>query len=166
MIICDEHNNRLNITDIHDIEKYPNSEYFWTLDLIERDWFLTKLLLIEDHESRTLTIEINNKLIELQADWHILVYSPETSEVDLVMVSDLTRSNFDVFVYDPYKHRVVNMPLRVTNYTPWARVAFPSINKNQMICCDIGGLWIMVAPTDTYTKYLKEPVTVGNFLNN
>lgn len=166
MIICDEHNNRLNINDIHDIEKYPNSEFFWTLDLQEKDWFLSKLSLIEDHESRTLTLDFEGVLVELQADWHILVFSPETSEVDLVMVSDLTRTNFDIFVYNPSKHRVINKKVKVVNYNQWTKVAFPSINKNQMLCCDIGGLWIMVAPTDTYSKYLKTTVTVGNFLNN
>lgn len=162
MIICDENNTPIKLNGVEDeIE----SEYFWTLDLQEQDWFLSKICLLEESYKRVLSVSFGGKVLDIPADWNILVYSKETSEVDMVEVSDLTRTTFNILFYNPEEHSVTDLPVKVVNYKQWEKVCYPSINRNTMLCCDVGGVWIMIAPTDTYNKFLKKIVTVGNFLN-
>lgn len=162
MIICDEN---YKATALNNVDDDISVEYFWTLDLADKDWYLNKLSLLEESYTRTLSVQFGYVTLDLPADWNILVYSKETSEVDMVEISDLTKTPFDIMCYCPKKHTVVSVPVKVVNYKAWEKTCYPSINRNTMLCCDIGGLWIMIAPTDTFNKYLKNTVTVGNFLN-
>ncbi len=162
MIICDENNKPIHLTGVDD---KIISEYFWTLDLNKKDWFLNKLSLLEECYTRVLSVKFGNTILDIPADWYILVFSKETSEVDMVEISDLTRTAFSVVTYNPNKHSINDIDIKVINYKQWEKTCYPSLNKNNMVCCDIHGLWIMIAPTDTYNKYLKDTVTIGNFLN-
>lgn len=151
---------------IRSIDEPMNTDYFWVLDLLEQDFMLSKLIMLEEFSAPTLKINVKGNLIELPAEWNILVYSPDTSTVDMVQISDLTKSNFSLFLYDHVKNKVVENVTKVMDYSSSSVVRTPSFNKNLMMCYPIGeSAWIMVAPTDTYNKYLKESVTIGNFLH-
>lgn len=162
MFITNEENKTF---EIKSIDEPINADYFWILDLQEQDWLLSKLVMLEEFYTPTLTLNIKGNLIELPAEWNILVYSNETSDVDMVQVSDLTKSEFTVFLYDFRSSKVVEQSCKVVAYSPSKVVRTPSFNKSNMLCHPIADrYWIMVAPTDTYNKYLKDSVTVGNFL--
>lgn len=162
MLISDENSSPI---EIKSIDEPIDVDYFWSLDLLEQDFSLTKLVMMEEFYSPTLTISINGKLLSFPADWHILVYSPDTSEVDMVQLSDLTKSNFSIMVYNHVTAKVVAGEAKVVEYSPSEVVRTPSFNKNMMLCHPVGdSYWLMVAPTDTYNKYLKNGTTVGNFL--
>lgn len=162
MYISNELYKKVEITSIDE----PSSiDWFWVLDLVEQDFMLTKLLLFEEFTAPTLTLDIKGAQFVLPAEWNILVYSPDTSIVDMVSVSDLTKSNFNVFLFDHQRHAVVEVETRVIDYATSGTVRTPAFNKNNMLCYPIGPQhWILIAPTDTYSKYLKQDVTVGNFL--
>lgn len=151
---------------ISSIDEPMNTDYFWVLDLEDQDFKLSKLIMLEEFHAPTLTLNIGGHSIEVPAEWHILVYSPETASVDMVQTSDLTKSHFSLFLLDHRKNKVIENIVRVTNYSSSAVVRTPNFNKNLMMCHPIGETaWIMIAPTDTYNKYLKDTVTVGNFLH-
>lgn len=163
MFITNESNKKF---EIRSIDEPIAADYFWVLDLLQQDWMLSKLVMLEEFTAPTLTLSIKGDLIVVPAEWNILVYSPETSDVDMVQISDLTKSEFTVFLYDFTKSKVVESSCKVVNYSSNSVVRTPSFNKNNMLCHPVAGsYWIMVAPTDTYNKYLKESVTVGNFLH-
>ena len=64
-----------------------------------------------------------------------------------------------------YVNKVVEETARVVGYSPNSVVRTPSFNKSNMLCHPVADrYWIMIAPTDTYNKYFKDAVTVGNFL--
>lgn len=162
MFITNEENKTF---EIKSIDEPINADYFWILDLQEQDWMLSKLVMLEEFHAPTLTLSIKGNLVELPAEWNVLVYSTETSDVDMVQVSDLTKSEFTIFLYDYNRSKVVEQACKVVSYSPSEVVRTPSFNKSNMLCHPVGDTyWIMVAPTDTYNKYLKESVTVGNFL--
>lgn len=150
---------------IESIDVPIDIDYFWVLDLQEYDWFITKLVMLEEFHAPILTINIKGESIDVPAEWNILVYSPETSSVDMVQLSDLTKSDFTVFLYDYKNSKVIESPCRVMGYKSSAVVRTPSFNKSNMLCHPVADrYWIMIAPTDTYNKYLKDSITVGDFL--
>ena len=162
MQITDENNKTIHIQSI---DKPIATEHFWILDLINQDWMLTKLVMLEEFTTPTLTLNIKGNLVEVPAEWNILVYSPETSDVDMVRVSDLTKSAFTIFLYNFVTNKVLEETARVVGYNLNSTVRTPSFNKSNMLCHPIADrYWIMIAPTDTYNKYFKDTVTVGNFL--
>lgn len=151
------------IVKISSIDDSIDCDYFWVLNLQQQDFQLFKLQMLEEFECPTLTIFINGTKIQLPADWNILVYSPETSDVDMVQISDLTKASFDIFLYNPDSSKIVNTSIRVIDYSPSTIIRIPSFNKNSMLCHYVSDSWIMIAPSDTYNKYLKD-VTVGTLL--
>lgn len=163
MLISDEDTKAVQITSI---DEPIETDYFWVLDLEEQDFKLSKLIMLEEFVAPTLTVNIKGFAIELPAEWNILVYSDETSVVDMVQVSDLTKSNFSLFLLDHKKNKIIENVAKIVKYSPSSTVRTPSFNKNLMLCSPIGeSAWIMIAPTDTYNKYLKESITVGNILH-
>lgn len=151
---------------INSIDEPIDTDYFWILDLADQDFKLSKLIMLEEFSTPTLTINVKGHAIELPAEWNILVYSTDTASVDMVQVSDLTKSHFSLFLLDHKKNKVIENMVKVVSYKTAATVRTPSFNKNMMMCHPIGETaWVMVAPTDTYNKYLKDTITVGNFLH-
>ena len=163
MLISDENSIPKMISSI---DEPLDIDYFWALDLQEQDFKLEKLILLEEFLTPTLVISIGGHAIELPAEWNLLVYSPETAIVDMIQVSDLTKNNFTLFLFDHKQNRVIESTVKVIDYYSSATIRTPGFNKNMMLCHPVGvKAWIMVAPTDTYNKYLKDIVTVGNFLH-
>lgn len=162
MLISDENSLPYNIQSI---DEPIQCDYFWTLNLDEQDFRLSKIVLLEEFQTPSLTLNIFGSLLELPSEWNILVYSPETSVVDMIQISDTTRGNFSAVVLNHKTNKVLENSIRVVSYSPSTSIQVPSFNKNSMLCYPIGNdMWIMVAPTDTYNKYLKDGTTVGNFL--
>lgn len=150
---------------IKSIDEPISVDYFWVVDLQEKDFMLNKLVMLEEFNAPSLTISIQGERIQIPAEWNILVYSPETSDVDMVQISDLTTSDFTIFLYNLNSNKVIETTCRVVDYSTTSVFRVPSFNKSNMLCYPIGNSYcIMIAPTDTYNKYLKESTTVGNFL--
>ena len=163
MLISNEQSLPIAITSI---DEPLDTDYFWVLNLIEQDFQLSNLVMLEEFITPTLTINIGGYPIELPAEWNILVYSEETSDVDMVPISDLTKKTFSLFLLNHKHIKIIENTSKVIDYCSASIIRTPSFNKNLMLCHPVGEMaWIMIAPTDTYNKYLKESITVGNFLN-
>lgn len=158
-------NEEYKTYNIESIDEAIPIDYFWVLDLSVYDWMLTKLVMLEEFFAPMLKLSINGKIIEVPAEWQILIYSPETSNVDMVQASDLAKGDFSLFVYEHSTSKVLSLPCRIVGYSASEPFRTPTFNKNNMVCYPIGNNhWIMIAPTDTYNKYLKNAVTIGNFI--
>ena len=161
MVILDENNEPILLDNI-DIP-FPVS-HFWALDLDMMDFTLKELTLSEELTTKTLALSICGYYVEAPADWHLLVYSTETSELDVVELSDLTKHTFSAFAYDHKKNKLMQNDVRVVAYNPYAIVQTPSLVKNIMLCHPLGyNMWVCIAPTDSYNKYLKGMV-IGDLL--
>lgn len=161
MVISDEN----SFPTIIDSITVPLSiNYFWTLNLEERDFFLTKIEVLEEHTTPILVLKILGYAIEIPADWNILIYSNETSQLDIAETSEVCRGDFSAFVYNHKRDRVINGPIHVIDYKPKGIIHVPSLNKKQMLCHHLGeDCWICISPTDNHNKYLKDAV-IGDII--
>jgi hypothetical protein len=161
MVISDENSYP---TMIDSVDTPLSTEFFWVLDLVERDYKLTPLVMNEELRTPTFELSILGYVIEIPTNWNILLYSEETSQLDIAEVSELTRGNFTALGYQHAKDKVVACPVKVINYRPSAMVHTPSLHKTHMLCHALGpALWLAVSPSDNYNKYLKNAV-VGDIL--
>lgn len=162
MLLLDENREPVMLDNI-DIP-FPVS-HFWVLDLDMMDFTLKELTLNEELAGvKTLSLVICGHHIEAPADWNILVYSPETSELDVVALSDLTKHNFSAFVYNHETSKLVENTIRVVNYDQDTTVQVPSLVRNTMLCHPLWyDKWVCIAPTDSYNKYIKDRV-IGDLL--
>lgn len=161
MIISDE--NSLPIM-VDSVETPLSTEYFWVLDLVNRDFKLTPLMMNEELYTPTFELEIMGYVIEVPTNWNVLLFSEETSQLDIAEISELTRGNFTALVYQHKKDKVQPCEVRVLTYNPAAKVHTPSLHKTHMLCHALGpDRWIAIAPTDNYNKYLKNAM-IGDIL--
>lgn len=156
MVILDENTEPVLIDSINTPLK---TSHFWVLDLEEKDFKLKQLDVLEEHTTPVLVIELYGYAIELPADWNVLISSPETNQLDIAEISELTRGSFRIFVFDHIKNKILNAPVKVIHYEPKAVLYSPSLNKNQMLCHALGpNGWLCVSPLDNYNKYLKNAI--------
>src|SRR3569832_928533 len=154
MVISDENSFPTIIDSIH---TPLGVDYFWVLNLENRDFELSKLEVLEEHMyTPVLVLSILGYIVEVPSDWNILVYSEDTSQLDIASIAEVCRGNFTAFVFDHVKN--FNKPgnIKVIDYMPSGSIHTPSINKMQMLCHHLGpNNWICISPVDNYSKYLK-----------
>lgn len=161
MVILDEYTRPILLDNI-DIPTPVN--YFWALDLEMMDFTLKELLLSEELTTKTITIVVNGRYLEAPADWNILIYSRETSELDVIELMYLDRQPFSAFLFNHKKNKLVENIITVQEYSPYSKVQTPSLTKNIMLCHPMGyDTWVCIAPTDSYNKYLKGMV-IGDLI--
>ena len=161
MMILDENSEPILLYNI-DIP-FPVS-HFWILDLNLMDFTLKELVLCEELTTQTLTLTINGYLLVAPTDWNMLIYSVETSVLDVITLSDFNKHAFSPFVYDHKRNKLVDNVVRVEAYDSHAVIQTPSLVKDTMLCHPLGNdMWACIAPTDSYNKYIKGKV-IGDIL--
>ena len=161
MIISDENSYPVMVDSV---ETPLSTEYFWVLALDDKDFKLTPLVMNEELLTPSFELDILGYVIEVPTNWNILLYSEETSQLDIAEVSELTRGNFTAFAYNHKKDRAIPATVRVINYKPYAKVHTPSLHKTHMLCHALGpDLWVSLSPSDNYNKYLKNAI-IGDIL--
>lgn len=161
MLIFDENSHVIIIDSIH---TPLTTDYFWVLDLNIMDFTVIPLLMLEEILSPTITLEIEGFQFNLPTTWSMLVFSEETTQIDVVEVKRIPGNDFTAMVYGPNCSQVQAGKIRALNYDPEQANYCPSLNKHHVLCHPIGpNLWVNVTPTDVYNKYLKD-CTVGDII--
>jgi hypothetical protein len=162
MLIFDGDSNPLILEDIYT----PTiADHFWVLDLTLLDFTLAPLVSWEEVVCPTLVLSVNGFNFCLPANWNVLVYDKETSQLDVVELSEACGREFTALGYGPKHSRQVPITITVINYYVEHKNVGPLLNKQQMLCHPVGpNEWINVAPSDAYNKYLKE-LTVGDIIS-
>lgn len=161
MIISDERSFPILIDSV---DTPMLTEYFWILDLQQRDFMLTPLVMNEEMTTPTLTLSVNDYKIEMPTSWNILVYSEETSQLDIVEASDLTRNSYTALAYNHRREKVEPALIKVMDYSVSSKIHSPSLHKTQMLCHALGhSHWVCVSSTDNYNKYLRN-ATIGDLI--
>lgn len=162
MIISDENSYPILLDSIDTPLK---TEFFWVLDLVEKDFYLNPLQMNEELQTPALVLNILGYAIEVPANWNVLIYSEETSQLDIAEVSDLTRGHFTALVYNHTTGKIQPGSVRVVNYSPYTKVHTPSLHKTHMLCHALGpDHWVCISPADNYNKYLKNAI-IGDILS-
>jgi hypothetical protein len=154
MLIFDEHSKPILIDQLTG-PVIPN--YSWVLDLNLLDFTLSPLVMLEEITCPILTLQTESGFkFKLPAYWHLLVYDRETTQLDLVQLSDLTGKQFTAAASGPNTSTVHPVNITVIDYDSLGVYVSPSLNKHQMICHPISPkLWVNVTPSDVFNKYLK-----------
>ena len=156
MLIFDEHNKAILIDSI---STPLTTEYFWVLDLEIMDYTITPILMLAELITPTVTLNIRGFEFDLPSNWNVLVFSPETSQLDIVLAGELAGQDFSAVVYGPSQSMVESGNIKLTNYSSEQIHYCPAMAKHQMLCHPISPTsWINVAPSDAYNKYLKDCV--------
>ena len=97
MLIFDDNNKTIILDDIY---TPTPTNYMWVLDLQIMDYTLAPLLVLEEIICPSIQIKLRGFQFFLPANWNILVFSEETSELDVVEISEVAGREFTAFVYD------------------------------------------------------------------
>lgn len=156
MLIFNDNNETIILDSIH---TPIMSDSFWILDLGQRDFTITPLLILEEIIAPSMRILINGFEFYLPATWNVLVIDEDTSQLDLIEASNLAGKDFQAFTYGPNKWSHGSALVRVVDFTPSHGNVAPSLSKHQMLCHPIDpSTWINIAPSDTFNRYLKGSV--------
>lgn len=163
MIVFDDANDTIILDSIH---TSTPTEYCWVLDLTLMDFVLTPLLSLEEIVSPSLKIRVKDFEFILPASWNVLVYDTDTSQLDIIELSETCGKEFTAFVYGPQSSYPSPGIITVVDYYVEHKNVGPLLNKQQMLCHPIGPEeWITVAPADGFNKYLKDKM-VGDLILN
>lgn len=163
MLFLDEHKVPIYLESI-DVPTI--SEYFWALSLIHMDFMLNKIVTFEEMHTESLIFSVKDYVIELPTSWNVLIYSEETSQLDIVEASDFTKHKFTPVIYNHKTDKIDTMSNDVTviDYKMFSKLRTPSLQKGTMLCHPIGHEhWICISPTDNFNKYLKNSV-IGDLI--
>ena len=164
MLIFDDNNRTIILENVY---TPTPTDFMWVLDLQIMDYTLAPLLVLEEIICPSIKIRIRGFEFWLPANWNMLIFSEETSGIDVVEVSELAGREFTSFVYDISDPKIVKYNpgvVTVIDYSPEYVNVGPSLNKHQMLCHPISpSEWVNVSPSDTYNKYLKNAV-IGDIL--
>lgn len=162
MLIFDANANPIILDSIH----VPTlTEHFWVLDLSIMDFTLAPLISLEEVVCPSLRVQVRGFDFVLPANWNVLVYDKETSQLDVVELSEMCGREFTALVYGPSLSYPSPAVVSIVDYHIEHKNVGPLLNKQQMLCHPIGpGEWINVAPADGYNKYLKDKM-VGDLIS-
>lgn len=153
MLIFNEYNETVILDDLC---SPITSEFFWVLDLANLDFGLAPLSILEETTSPTITIAVGMTTIEVPANWNILILDDHAGDIDIIPVSWIGHKSFKAFSYGPEVKIPTPVSLRLVDYKVKSTTIAPAMNKHQMLCHPITpNDWIVFAPNDGYSKYLK-----------
>jgi hypothetical protein len=138
------------------------TDHFWALDLNIKDFTLTPLTMLEEIVCSTVVIRVEEFDFAVPANWNILIFDEETSQLDVVEIHNMSGKQFSAFVFGPNMSNVRPAKVSLLNYLPEHKNVAPSLNKHLLLCHPIGpDAWINIGPNDSYNKYLKD-MTIGD----
>lgn len=162
MLIFDDNHQPIILDNIYN----PiNTSHIWTLDLNMFDFTLSPLIMLEETSCPTIQISINGFNFMLPAHWNILVYDEDTSQLDLIELSEATGREFTAFIYGPNIATYSSGKIIATNYFVEHKNVGPSMNKHQLLCHPISAdNFVCITPSNIYNKYLKNK-TIADLLH-
>jgi hypothetical protein len=144
---------------IDNIEVPTKTDMYWSLNLEAKDFMLSPLTMFEELTTSILVMQILGYVVMVPSYWNLLIYSEETSQLDIQEIYEISRGYFTAMVFDHKRNKVVPGPISIIDYQDNCKVQTVSIHKNSMMCHPLGHEhWICLAPSDNYNKYLKNAV--------
>lgn len=135
------------------------ADHFWALDLNIMDFTLAPLNVLEETVCPSIMVEVKGFRFILPASWNLLIYDPETLQLDVAPIAELAGREFTAMVYGPDLSMPEGHDIKVIDYYPDYTNVGPSLGKHQMLCHPIGPHeWVSVSSSDTYNKYLKDRI--------
>ena len=98
------------------------TDHMWVLDLNLMDFTMSPLLVLEEIVCPVIVVTIKGFEFPLPANWNILVYDTETSQLDVIELSEAAGREFTALIYGPHKGNFSPATVAVTNYFPEFRI--------------------------------------------
>lgn len=113
-------------------------EYFWTLSAPQLDYVLTPLTYLELSQSTGIELEVNQLTVVIPSTWYVLVADPDTSSIDTVAVSDLSKNAYTAVAMSADDSKMRTMPIRCTGVVKELSCVYPLLPRDNMICHPAG----------------------------
>lgn len=153
MLLLNEYNKTVIISSLYDPIVFKS---YWVLDLVLFDYKLANLNMLEESLSPAFLIRVGVAVFTIPANWYVLVYDEETTQLDTVSINDITNKDYTVLVSNMHNMKVDGATIHILDYIPDAKCVYPTLSKSHMMCHPIyDNTWINIAPNDTYNRYLK-----------
>ena len=153
------------ITLIDTIKPTLVEDYFWVLDLDQKDFTLAPLNVIEAITAPSVELLIDGFTFVVPATWNILICDPETSQLDISDVGSVLGKSFHSFVYGFNLPIVELHKIEAVGYVPSHTSFSSSLNKHHMLCHPIDQTrWINLSPADSYNKYFRNTLLSGDLI--
>lgn len=161
MLIFNEHTEIIALETIY---TPLVSKYCWITDLEERDFRLMEIKLLEEMVGPGVIASVDGFTFEVPASWFMMIYSTETSDVDIVRMHELMRGDFTALVCGPHQGKITPAHVSIVDYMESMTIVTPRLSKNQMLCHPINASqWVCISPFDQYNKVLRNCIA-GDFL--
>lgn len=132
------------------------SDYMWVLDLNMMDYTLTPIKMLEEVVCPTMTLDIRGYYCKIPANWYMLVYDVHTTQLDSIVISDLSNKQYSALVYGSSMKRPEPAIITVVDYELKAVNTYPSFNRHLMLCHSIDTeKWVTISFSDTYNRFLR-----------
>lgn len=156
MLICDHNNHPIIIDNVYGPIV---TDHLWVLDLSMMDFTIAPITMLEELVCSSVQINIKGFEFVVPAEWNILIYDEETSQLDVVKFSEVASKEFTALVSGPFHKAPEPATITMTNYFIEYKNVGPVLNKHQMMCHPIGPQeWVVIGPSDGFNKYLKDQI--------
>ena len=154
-----------NVTKIDDLRPVIVEDYFWVMDLENKDFMIEPLNVIEATRCPSIELLVDGFQFIVPSTWNILIVDPETSQLDISDVGSVIGKNFHAFCYGFNSSMTEMHNIEAVDYHPDFVSFSPVMNKNHMLCHPIDkDRWINLSPADSYNKHFRSTLLSGDFV--
>ena len=145
-------------------------KFSWFYDVIQNDFMLKPIRLLEETIGATVTVKINDFTFDVPASWNLLVVDEETKIVDTVPITQCSSANYMALLMHPDTHdyhlsKVILMDLKMKD-----ACVHTMIPRMHMMLHPVGPIpvssSIRVAKNDLSYCCLLSPQDVGKHMDN
>jgi len=103
-------------------------------DMENVDYYIKNFFFFSEYDSPVVHLKIGNSFIDVPLNWKILTGDPNTGELELVEVEELSMFDYNAFVLNPYKSYIPKYePIEVTNvYLSGIKLFVPKSYKKSL----------------------------------
>lgn len=147
------------------------ARFHWTLSGRDVDFMLSEISYLEETIGPTLSLLIEDTVVQVPGSWNILIVDRETYTVDAVPVTACTSFAHEAFVFSPEDSKLITAPIRVIGWDPNGSCIYPAVEKANALVHAISpghkhgaqtSRGIVIGPNDLW-RYLGGK-TVGDLL--
>jgi hypothetical protein len=130
--------------------------HYWVYSLDMMDLTLHPLTVLEEITCTALEVQINGSALVVPANWGILIYDTETTQVDAIELSNTIGQSFGALVGSMVDSSAHEAQITITNYFPSIPIITPSMSKSMLLCHPISNTeFVILCSSIPHTKYLK-----------
>lgn len=150
----------------------PSITHFWGFSAHMLDFKLYPLEYLEETVGGTVTVQLENTVVDIPSSWHIMIVDRETYTIDMIPITKCASFDTDIFLFSPDDGKLATGKVKILDYKPKGVCFSPEIQKATAMIQSVGqrlfhGKLIhygaLICPYDLH-RWIGD-LTVGDILN-